>query len=220
MRAAFTTWFITLERKNGLTMITFTVSIFLTQKFQKMFPYLWVDMVMLLTDNAITKTALTYLMMAGPALQVKLILLGLALATLLVASLNFMHYANTQQLRDEIEHLNKELRQARDQAQRSSSGSSSVESKTKPSHHALQYQTKANSINSFWWPSPQQGGLLAKIHLLQNPADCNSPSTRYFVWRSLNKRRDDHRGLSAWGHTAMWQLLHGNILMKFFRVFM
>ena len=146
--------------------------------------------------------------MANQLLQTKLLLVGLALATALVALLNFLHFDNTQQLRDEIEHLRHELKQAKNDL--SNPASASVKSIPQPSQPTTQYQSKASSINSFWWPSPQQqGGLLAKIYKLQNPQDCNSPNTRYFVWRSVAKNRDDHRGLSAWGHTAMWMLLHG-----------
>lgn len=140
------------------------------------------------------------------SLQLKLSLIGLALATLLVASLNFLHFSNTQQLRHEIDHLRNELQRSKGL---SNSASLAVGSITKPGRPTSQFKAKVSSINSFWWPSAEQGGLLAKIHAVQNPKDCSSPSTRYFVWRSVSKNRDDHRGISAWGHTAMWQLLHG-----------
>lgn len=70
------------------------------------------------------------------------------------------------------------------------------------------YQIKASSINSFWWPS-LDSGLLAKLSAFQNPSDCSSPKTRFLIWRSMPESKDDTRGLSAWGHTATWQLLHG-----------
>ena len=50
--------------------------------------------------------------MAGLSLQLKLSLIGLALATL-VASLNFLNFTNTQQLRYEIDHLRNELQERR-----------------------------------------------------------------------------------------------------------
>ena len=61
---------------------------------------------------------------------------------------------------------------------------------------------KANSINSYWWPSAEEGGgLLGKIHAAQNPADCSSPSTKFFVWRSKQDNEKDTRGLTAWVST-------------------
>jgi hypothetical protein len=73
------------------------------------------------------------------------------------------------------------------------------------------YQVKASSINSFWWPS-LDSGLLSKISHFQNPPDCSSPDAKFFVWRSLPKSHDDTRGLSAFGHTATWHLVHGELL--------
>ena len=68
---------------------------------------------------------------------------------------------------------------------------------------------KANSINSYWWPSAEDGGgILGRIHSMQNPSDCTSPSTKFFVWRSLAKNEKDTRGLTAWAHAAMSNLLH------------
>jgi hypothetical protein len=133
--------------------------------------------------------------------KIKLLLIGLALATLLVASLNFIHYTDTSQLKYEIRRLEHEL----DQSKRLLAQSSS---KRKGGRYTPDYQHKADSINTFWWPS-FDSGLLAKISALQNPADCSSPNTKFFVWRSIAKERDDHRGLTAYGHTGMWQLMHG-----------
>lgn len=73
------------------------------------------------------------------------------------------------------------------------------------------YRTKPLSINTFWWPSVQGGGLLQKIHALQHPTNCTSRDTRYFVWLSGPEPWLDKRGLTAWGHTFMKQLMHGKI---------
>ena len=69
---------------------------------------------------------------------------------------------------------------------------------------------KANSINSYWWPSEEGGGVLAKIHMAQNPSDCSSESTKYFVWRSRpgSENLSDTRGLSAWAHAGASNLAH------------
>jgi hypothetical protein len=70
-------------------------------------------------------------------------------------------------------------------------------------------QSKSQSISSYWWPSAEEnGGLLGRLSALQNPADCSSPSTRFFVWRSKMKYQDDTRGLTAWAHAATSHLLH------------
>ena len=68
-------------------------------------------------------------------------------------------------------------------------------------------QIKANSINSYWWPSTDGGGLLGAIYRKQHPADCTSPSTKYFVWRSRPENEKDTRGLTAWAHSGMSHLL-------------
>ncbi|KAL7539857.1 hypothetical protein ACHAXR_009672 [Thalassiosira sp. AJA248-18] len=66
---------------------------------------------------------------------------------------------------------------------------------------------KANSINSYWWPSAQDGGgLLGKIYQAQNPTDCSS--SKFFVWRSKKDNAHDTRGLTAWAHAASGHLLH------------
>jgi len=69
---------------------------------------------------------------------------------------------------------------------------------------------KANSINSYWWPSAEDGigGILAKIHAVQHPADCSSPTTKFFVWRSKRDSESDTRGLTAWGHAGASHMLH------------
>jgi hypothetical protein len=70
-----------------------------------------------------------------------------------------------------------------------------------------EYQQKALSINSFYWPS-LHSGLLGKLHAAQNPIDCNA--AKYFVWRSRIKHEEDTRGLTAWGHAAKSHLMHGS----------
>lgn len=67
---------------------------------------------------------------------------------------------------------------------------------------------KANSINSYWWPSVKDGGLLGKIYATQHPLDCSSPSTKFFVWRSSPQNEKDTRGLTAWAHSGTYHLLH------------
>ena len=44
----------------------------------------------------------------------------------------------------------------------------------------------------------EDGGLLGKIHAIQNPADCSSSSTRFLVWQSMKNNKKDTRGLTAW----------------------
>jgi hypothetical protein len=67
---------------------------------------------------------------------------------------------------------------------------------------------KSSSLTSYWWPSQDDGGLLAKIYKVQHPADCSSPSTKFFVWRSLVENERDTRGLTAWAHAGSSHLLH------------
>eukprot|EP00986_Skeletonema_menzelii_P011052 scaffold5559_cov158-Skeletonema_menzelii.AAC.4 len=67
---------------------------------------------------------------------------------------------------------------------------------------------KANSLTSYWWPSQDDGGLLAKIYSIQHPADCLSPSTKFFVVRSPRRIEKDTRGLTAFAHAASNHLLH------------
>ena len=67
---------------------------------------------------------------------------------------------------------------------------------------------KANSLTSYWWPSQEDGGILAKIHKIQHPADCSSPSTRFFVLRSIRRNEKDTRGLTAFAHAGSSHLLH------------
>ncbi|KAL3791861.1 hypothetical protein ACHAW5_002912 [Stephanodiscus triporus] len=68
---------------------------------------------------------------------------------------------------------------------------------------------KANSIDSYWWPSAEHGGgLLGRIHASQNPADCSSPDTKFFVWRSMKDNENDTRGLTAWAHAGTLHLFH------------
>ena len=78
-----------------------------------------------------------------------------------------------------------------------------------PSTSTSRLVRKANSLNRFWWPSPQDdGGLLGKIYNIQHPADCSSPSTKFFVVRSLRRIDKDTRGLTAFAHAASNHLLH------------
>ena len=72
-------------------------------------------------------------------------------------------------------------------------------------------RVKAGSINSYWWPSAENmGGLLGKIYATQNPLDCSSPSTKFFVWRSRpgTENERDTRGLTAWAHAGASHMLH------------
>jgi len=68
---------------------------------------------------------------------------------------------------------------------------------------------KAKSIDSYWWPSAEEGGgMLGKIRASQNPADCSSQSTKFFVWRSIRDSERDTRGLSAFAHAGSSHLIH------------
>ena len=95
----------------------------------------------------------------------------------------------------------------RHKLQPSSHSSSSHSSSSSYSNNPL--LAKANSINSYWWPSSTSGGgLLGKIHAMQNPSDCKSSKTKFFVWRSLRNNEDDTRGLTAWAHAGISHLFH------------
>mmetsp|Transcript_2525 Transcript_2525/g.4547 ORF Transcript_2525/g.4547 Transcript_2525/m.4547 type:complete len:449 (-) Transcript_2525:36-1382(-) len=65
-----------------------------------------------------------------------------------------------------------------------------------------------STITSYWWPSVEDGGLLGKMHAIQNPSDCASASTRFLVWQSMKNNEKDTRGLTAWGHAGASHLLH------------
>ncbi|KAL3822393.1 hypothetical protein ACHAXA_010871 [Cyclostephanos tholiformis] len=91
----------------------------------------------------------------------------------------------------------------------SSSSSSSSYSSSSSSSTSNPLLIKALSINSYWWPSAEVGGgLLGRIRSLQNPPDCKSQSTKFFVWRSLRDNEADTRGLSAWAHAGTSHLFH------------
>ena len=113
--------------------------------------------------------------------------------------------AEVEQLKTELDKAHQKLKLC---------NSNGVEPKTSANHNTRQksmptYQTKSLSINTFWWPSLQEGGLLQKVHTLQHPANCTSPNTKYFAWLSGPEPWLDTRGLTAWGHTFMKQMMHG-----------
>ena len=91
-----------------------------------------------------------------------------------------------------------------------SKGSEKIETPSISSASSLSpVQQKVNSINSFWWPSPEiNGGLLGKIYHAQHPPDCASPSTKFLVWQSRPESENDTRGLTAWAHAGSSNLLH------------
>ena len=69
-----------------------------------------------------------------------------------------------------------------------------------------EYQTKAASINSFWWPS-LHSGLLGKLSQAQNPDNCET--AKFFVWRSLIDYEGDTRGLTSWdGQYLCWMIMN------------
>jgi hypothetical protein len=130
----------------------------------------------------------------------------LATAIFLVSTFNFFLGLRSEEIR-KVTAENERLKSKLDLLERSRR--QQQQPADSPKHG---YQIKASSINSFWWPS-LDSGLLAKISSFQNPPDCNSPDVKYFVWRSLPKNHDDTRGLSAFGHTATWQLVHGEFCL-------
>ena len=123
--------------------------------------------------------------------------------------------AEVEQLKQEIKRLQKELDNAKQRAAteqsrlgidyeftiKSAKLNNNISNQNTPI-----YQTKASSINSFWWPSSKQGGLLEKIHNIQHPSNCSSPDTKIFVWP---KGAQHNRGLTAFGHTFFKFLMHG-----------
>ena len=63
-------------------------------------------------------------------------------------------------------------------------------------------------MTSYRWPSPSDGGLLARIHAAQHPRDCSG--ARFLVWRSMEDKEADTRGLTAWAHggaSQIWEAL-------------
>mmetsp|Transcript_32001 Transcript_32001/g.69130 ORF Transcript_32001/g.69130 Transcript_32001/m.69130 type:complete len:418 (+) Transcript_32001:160-1413(+) len=65
------------------------------------------------------------------------------------------------------------------------------------------------SVTAYWWPSAEDGGgLIGKIHAIQNPDDCASSTTKFLVWQSMKNNEKDTRGLTAWGHAGSTHLLH------------
>jgi hypothetical protein len=152
-----------------------------------------------------------------------IILVGLVLAMLFIASLNLLHgefdqYKTTSQFisessdsspNQEIQGLKQKLKSSLEDAKRKEEEIRSLKSQRTQSEHII----KAFAINSFWWPSTHTG-LLGKIYSAQNPSNCSSESTKYLVWRSLVKNADDTRGLSAFGHTAKSMLMHGQSIAR------
>jgi hypothetical protein len=109
--------------------------------------------------------------------------------------------------------LETKLRHATEALQKKSSSSSSASSTLslpiKSSSQSSQLLVKANSINSYWWPSAEHdGGLLGRIHASQNPLDCSSNQTKFFIWQSLRNNEEDTRGLTAFAHAGISHLFH------------
>jgi hypothetical protein len=103
--------------------------------------------------------------------------------------------------------LETKLRHAMEALQKKSSSSSSLPIKS--SSQSSQLLVKANSINSYWWPSAEHdGGLLGRIHASQNPLDCSSNQTKFFIWQSLRNNEEDTRGLTAFAHAGISHLFH------------
>lgn len=89
------------------------------------------------------------------------------------------------------------------------SASSSKPQTIKSSSQSSQLFVKANSINSYWWPSAKHdGGLLGRIYASQNPIDCSSNQTKFFIWQSLQNNQEDTRGLTAFAHAGISHLFH------------
>lgn len=148
------------------------------------------------------------------SINVKLLLLFLAMLTLIMASLNFLHVHNQSsstdkdvtiyQLQQEIQLLKSKLAQP----------SSSLELRN--SHNSTSSPThlqKSHSVNSYHWPSSQTSPLVAKISALQNPQSCSD--SKFFVWRSRINYEEDTRGLTAWGHAAKSHLMHGQFILGY-----
>lgn len=90
-----------------------------------------------------------------------------------------------------------------------SAASSSIPPTINSSSQSSQLLVKANSINSYWWPSAEHdGGLLGQIYTSQNPIDCSSNQTKFFIWQSLRNNQEDTRGLTAFAHAGISHLFH------------
>ena len=90
-----------------------------------------------------------------------------------------------------------------------SAASSLIPPTIKSSSQSSQLLVKANSINSYWWPSAEHdGGLLGRIYASQNPIDCSSNQTKFFIWQSLRNNQEDTRGLTAFAHAGISHLFH------------
>ena len=140
-----------------------------------------------------------------------ILLVSLALAMAFVALLNLMHYSQrTETLLSDNQRLRDELRWLQQQCP---NDTTSATKETSSLQDTPPYQQKARSIQRFYWPDASNSPLVAKLYKLMHPTDCDSPNTKYLIWRSLRKNEEDTRGLSAWGHTGTWMLLHGELII-------
>jgi len=144
------------------------------------------------------------------------ILLGLAAFIIITPIFNYIIMSKSISKSDSTADLLEKNRilEERIRQLESSSAAAAVSSSTKQQSQQQQsqqlspLQTKANSINRYWWPSHTDGGLIGKIYIQQHPSNCKSTKTKYLVWRSRSKPEDDTRGLTAWGHAGSSNLLH------------
>ena len=136
-------------------------------------------------------------------------LILVAMSIFIFANLSHLsHVMNTSQI-EEIARLRIELERAR---------SLSPLSRFGPNDKVPPYLSKTASINSYWWPSPDRGGMHPKdcskaILKIKIPAMINKRLKIFIIvltCRSLDKKLGvDNRGLGAMGTVAMWHMMHG-----------
>ena len=124
------------------------------------------------------------------------------MAIAFIALLNLVHY-NYQ-----TETLLSELRRLEHQRPNNTTSLPKKEDSILPDSTLSSHQQKAQ-IQRFYWPDASNNPLVSKLYALMHPSKCDSPNTKYMIWRSLRQNEKDTRGLSAWGHTGTWMLLHG-----------
>ena len=126
---------------------------------------------------------------------------SLVLAIVIVALLNILHYNQQHQNHLYTKHIemlqsdNQRLQDKLHQLQKSqnSNGAASTMEITATIHESP-YQQKARSIRRFYWPDASNSPLISKLHRLLHPPECNSTTTKYFIWRSLPRNEEDTLG--------------------------
>ena len=125
---------------------------------------------------------------------------SLVLAIVIVALLNILHYNQQHQNHLYTKHIemlqsdNQRLQDKLHQLQKSQNSNGSATMEITATIHESPYQQKARSIRRFYWPDASNSPLISKLHRLLHPPECNSTTTKYFIWRSLPRNEEDTLG--------------------------